>query len=404
MDDLIDSCKKLSIEYTKKTDKEHLKKLGQYFTLDETILNELTNPEFKQIGILDVLEPSCGTGRIIIESLKKFKCNIDAIEYDKNVFDKTKELFKNNINVNIYNDDFLKYNFNKKYDIIIGNPPYFELKNDIIDEQFKQIICGRTNIYTLFIYKSIQLLKDQGELYFIIPKTILSGKYFSKLRIYIHQTCNIIDVVKFSKNNLFAKALQAVIILKLKKVELPNNNYTIQINNHLYFVKDVSKLSLNNNSTTIKKLNCSVKTGSVVWNQHKISLSSIKTNNTLPLIMSSNIKNNVLKFQCGISETSEKKQYLTITDNNKHLIQKGPYILINRIIGDPPKINLYFEKNSDTNYFIENHINIIKGSLESLTLIYNSLLKQSTITFIQELIGNTQLSQDELENIIPIFN
>lgn len=402
MNHLIDSCKKLSIEYTSKTEQKYLKQFGQFFTLDEMILNNLINTVdcINLDKSIDILEPSCGTGRIIIECLEKYKnANIDAIELDQNIFNKTLNLFSDNLNVKLYHADFLKYEFSKKYDIIIGNPPYFELKNNIIDTQFKSIICGRTNIYTLFIHKSIQLLKDDGELYFIIPKTILSGKYFSKLRNYIHENCSIIDIIKFSKNNLFTKALQAVIILKLKKAKIPTDNYTIIINNNLYFVKDYSKLARSDTTTTIKQLKCTVKTGSIVWNKYKTSLVSIKTDNTLPLIMSSNIKNNILKFH--LNNENEKKQHLIISESNKKSIQKGPYILINRIIGDPPKINLYFEK-TQNNYFIENHVNIIKGPIDSLIRIYNSLLESSTTEFIQELIGNTQLSQYELENIIPI--
>ena len=70
---------------------------------------------------------------------------------------------------------------------------------------------------------------------------------------------------------------------------------------------------------------------------------------------------------------------------------------------NPPKINLYFEQDEKKQYFIENHINIITGDIIKLKKIYNSLKNLKTINFINEFIGNTQLSQYELENIIPIF-
>ena len=61
---------------------------------------------------------------------------------------------------------------------------------------------------------------------------------------------------------------------------------------------------------------------------------------------------------------------------------------------------MFYEKKQ---YFIENHINIITGDIIKLKKIYNSLKNLKTINFINEFIGNTQLSQYELENIIPIF-
>lgn len=417
MDELENQIKDLSIKYTLNTDKNYLKKFGQFFTLSSNILLKLIDTE--HLDNLDILEPSCGTGIIILECMKKFKnFNLDAIEIDKNVYTKTLDLFKQHSNVKFINSDFLKYNFDgKKYDLIIGNPPYFELAKDIkmsINDDFKDIVSGRTNIYSLFIYKSIKLLKKNGQLIFIIPKTILSGKYFSKLREYIHKHCYILDIIKFDNSNLFKKALQSVIILKLQLRDLidinninnEKNNYILKINKELYFVKDKEELKIDVETTTISDLNCIVKTGNIVWNQHKELLSNNKTANTLRVIMASNIKSGKLIIKENTDVLIEKKQYMTINDLNRHLIISGPYILINRIVGlNPPRLNIYFEKsnNNESKCFIENHVNFIKGPLENLTRIYNSLNNNFTVKFIKELIGNTQLSQNELENIIPII-
>lgn len=414
MDELENQIKDLSIKYTLNTDKNYLKKFGQFFTLSSDILLKLIDTE--HLDNLDILEPSCGTGIIILECMKKFKnFNLDAIEIDKNVYTKTLDLFKQHSNVKFINSDFLKYNFDgKKYDLIIGNPPYFELAKDVkmsINDDFKDIVSGRTNIYSLFIFKSIKLLKKNGQLIFIIPKTILSGKYFSKLREYIHKHCYILDIIKFDNSNLFKKALQSVIILKLQLRDLRDinnekNNYILKINKELYFVKDKEELKIDVETTTISDLNCIVKTGNIVWNQHKELLSNNKTENTLRVIMASNIKSGKLIIKENTDVLIEKKQYMTINDLNRHLIISGPYILINRIVGlNPPRLNIYFEKsnNNESKCFIENHVNFIKGPLENLTRIYNSLNNNFTVKFIKELIGNTQLSQNELENIIPII-
>lgn len=415
MEDLEKQIKELSINYTSKTDKEYLKQFGQFFTLSPVILNELLHDLKFSSKKLDILEPSVGTGLLILECMKFFKnFKLDAIEIDKNIYDKTKVLFETLNEVVFINADFLQYDFNeKKYDLIIGNPPYFEITKDMrssvdIKTYFNEILSGRTNIYSLFLYKCINLLKPDGQLVFIIPKTILSGKYFSKLREFINENCDILDIIKFDDKKLFKKVLQSIIILKLKKHPLSSTRsvrpYTLKINDEIYFVKDDKKLYLDVNTTTISKLSCTVKTGNIVWNQHKELLSDNKTDTTLQLIMANNIKNGTLILNKVTSV--EKKQYLTISDKNKNAIIYGPYILINRIVGlDPPKLNVYFCDNNNDNSkcFIENHVNVIKGDINNLTQIYNSLKDEKTIIFIKELIGNTQLSQYELENIIPIF-
>jgi tRNA1(Val) A37 N6-methylase TrmN6 len=432
MEELEKQIHDLSIKYTSETNKDYLKQFGQFFTLSPEILSNLT-VGLKLPKKADILEPSAGTGTIILECMKHFKnFSLDAIEIDKNVYDKTKALFNNlpsrmGALPNLINADFLKHDFKeKRYDLIIGNPPYFEITKEMrtsISDEFKEIVVGsgRINIYSLFIYKCIKLLKPKGQLVFIIPKTILSGKYFSKLRTFIHQNCNILDIIKFDNNKLFKKALQSVIILKLERASAPVpltqtalagkvlRAYTMFIDNELYFVKDPTQLSLNVDTTTISKLNCTVKTGNVVWNQHKELLCDNKIEESLQLIHSSNFKEGNLVLNTvdpALNNGTPKKQYMNITEQNKHLIITGPYILINRIVGlDPPKLNIYFQRNNDeeSKCFIENHVNFIKGPIEHLIRIYNSLRDPRTITFIKELIGNTQLSQHELENIIPIF-
>jgi adenine-specific DNA-methyltransferase len=289
-----------------------------------------------------------------------------------------------------------------KYDLIVGNPPYFEIKKSDIDKAvFDEIMCGRTNIYTLFIYKSITMLKEGGELRFIIPQTFLSGKYFSKIRAYIGKHCRIIDIVKFSNNNLFDRALQSVIILKIKKIQsthehpqLPPDEFMVRLNGELYFVKDKSKLGLTQNIKTIGSIGCTVKTGSVVWNQHKTHIINEKTTTSIPLLMATNLKSGKLTFD----------KYMSVNEETQKHVQNGPFILLNRIVGlNPPKLNIVFENNSTHKYFIENHINVIRGSVEILQQIYESLHKKETLCFLEELLGSTQLSQYELQNIVPIF-
>jgi len=432
MDEIIDKIHKLSIDYTQKTDVKYLKQLGQYFTVEPIILDKLLDdyhPDPERT--IKVLEPSCGTGCIIGHCLNHFlgnvKWDIHGVDIDANILDTTKNVFKDVNNVTISQANFLEHKFHKTFDLIIGNPPYFEVPAGKIDkEQFGGVMCGRTNIYTLFIYKSIKLLNEGGELRFVVPKTMLSGKYFSKLREFIHQECDIIDIVKFDKNNMFFKALQTVIILKLRKHREPlsstvlanttvesahrgpaassTTKHTIRFNNNIYFVSDSSKLGLSENDTTIRELGCIVKTGSTIWNIHKKNLQyEPELGKTLPLVMASNINDGKLDIYTGTcTKPTEKKQHMIMTDANKNLIETGPFILTNRIVGmNPPKLKSVLIEQS-TSYFVENHVNIIKGPLDALKKIKQSLDLNSTTQFIQDVIGNTQVSQNELQNIIPI--
>ena len=429
--ELTDLVKRLSVKYTSETPVSHLKKQGQYFTIEKELLCRLLDdykPHAKTDTTISILEPACGTGCVIAECLRwtqnkqAIPLMITGVEIEDKLAEQTAETFSEYENVQIVKSDFLVYNDQQEYDLIIGNPPYFETKLTAEQKgEYKDILCGRTNVYSLFIYRSIQMLKQGGELRFIIPRTILSGKYFSKLRRYIHDHCDIVDIVKFSKTNMFSKALQSVIILKLRKRksnDIPTGNCILELISDVYFVKNKHLLTTHNNhTTTIQSLGCRVKTGGIVWNQHKEELESERKPETAPLVMASNLKTNCLILndkstaqndqkqngQTNTRQTTAKKQYMRVTGKNSKYLESGPCVLVNRIVGmDPPKLNVVLVRDTTIKFFVENHVNIITGPLESLETIKTSLQSPGTIKFMGELLGSTQMSQHELECILPI--
>lgn len=418
--ELSELVKNLSVKYTAETPVSHLKKQGQYFTVHPELLKKLLE-DYKgdKSNTINILEPACGTGCIIAECLRLgCRVTVTGVEIEKKLAKQTVEAFEEHDNVRIVESDFLVFNnpIQQQYDLIIGNPPYFETKLTAEQKQeYSEIVCGRTNVYSLFIYRSIEMLKEGGELRFIIPRTILSGKYFSKLREFIHKHCDILDIIKFSKTNLFSRALQSVIILKLRKrarEALGSNNCVLRMGEStIYFVKNKQAITAHNNdqTATIQSLGCRVKTGGIVWNQHKTELESERKPETVPLVMANNLKTKTLVFeqtatQQAKTRLSEKKQYMRITDQNKKYLESGPCVLVNRIVGmDPPKLNVVMVRDVTEKFFVENHVNVITGPIESLETIAKSLQSSETITFIGELLGSTQMSQYELECIVPIF-
>jgi adenine-specific DNA-methyltransferase len=368
-----------------------------YNIIEKCFENEKIN------NYIDILEPSFGSGQFIdiIIKLSNNKNNITGIELYKDLFDSVKNKYLKNKNINLINHDFLTWNTDKCYDLIVGNPPYFEfILNSTQKKTYSEIILGRVNIYSLFIYKSIQLLKPNGKLIFVIPTSILSSKYFEKIRFFINKTCNIEEIILLGSKD-FQDALQSTMIFKITKLSESNklnSNFIINFSNTIIFSNKYKIINeIIKNKKFISDYNCDVKTGNIVWNQYKDNIYDIKKNNRyIPLIYPRNLVDGQIIFKDDII----KKQYIKI---DKDPIS-GPLIIINRIIGindislKPVLIEL-----SDKKYFFENHINIITGELKDLKIIYNSLIKLETIQFIKNIIGNTQLSKNELLHMIPIF-
>jgi adenine-specific DNA-methyltransferase len=141
------------------------KQLGQYFTVSEDLQNTVTslilnNPEI-------ILEPSFGKGHLVTKVLESFP-NTKIIGYE---IDKDLSPVIQHKNITVTYSDFLQdtdhtnsesYRTNtRSYRTIIGNPPYVKTSSG--------------NLYIKFIEKCMGLLKESGELIFIVPSTFLKA-------------------------------------------------------------------------------------------------------------------------------------------------------------------------------------------------------------------------------------
>ena len=65
------------------------------------------------------------------------------------LFEISKLTFKNQ--VALLNSDFMSFNNETLYDLIIGNPPYFVMSKDEVEPNYYSYFDGRPNIFILFI-------------------------------------------------------------------------------------------------------------------------------------------------------------------------------------------------------------------------------------------------------------
>jgi adenine-specific DNA-methyltransferase len=388
--------KDLNDTFDKKTKKEN----GIYFTPYEyrkIVFNYLC----KYISFeksLNILEPSFGSGEFIIDCSEKYKnSKITGVEINKDIFDKVK--FNKNENICLYNENFINYTTNNKFDLIIGNPPYVVIKKNNIPEEYNSITYGRPNLFCLFIYKCIKLLKDDGILAFILPNSILNTSYYEKIRKYIYDTCNILELIEFN-NKKFVETTQDTVCIILKKSFIKTNKYIINYKSKIFFNINYEYIQnkLNNNKN-LKELDYGVKTGSITWNEEKKNLTDDNMNGTL-LIYSSNIKNE--KFNNDIKFSKNKKQYI-ISSKPKEI---GPVILINRGYGNSSyNFNILFI-NDDRSFYAENHINIIYPTTEyaknNISKLYNYLISEENKKYISLFTNNGALSKTELQFFLPI--
>jgi tRNA1(Val) A37 N6-methylase TrmN6 len=409
-----DQYSQLSIDITQQLSKDEKKEYGIFIT-PRIIVQKLVDSVLKYssqngINIQTILEPSCGTCEIVNYCDNIFNgIHIDAIELNNKIYENIKNLtFKNS--VQIINEDFihsLQLNVDKltnKYDLIIGNPPYFVLeKGYTIPKKMEPYISGRPNIFGLFIIQAISMLSENGILAFIIPKSFLNSSYYSKIRNYIREKCEIIEIIDFEKDNKFIDTQQSTFGIIIKNGPKEECNYSIKFNDNFMFTNDALFLkSLLEGTTTLEKLGLGVRTGNIVWNQHKDELTDDQ-NETILLYNTNLTKEHTIELKTF--KNDEKHQYIK-KDGRIDTI-----LVVNRGNGNSAyKLNYALISNMGP-YLIENHLNEIypikQIKKQSLIILFNKIIQSfenpKTQQFIDLFLGNNGLSKTELETIFPIY-
>ena len=82
---------------------------------------------------IDIVDLGTGSGCIAITLKKEINCNCDAVDISKPALEVAKENAKiNNVEINFIEGNMLEP-LNKKYDLIISNPPYIAYDEEIED-------------------------------------------------------------------------------------------------------------------------------------------------------------------------------------------------------------------------------------------------------------------------------
>ena len=141
-------------------------------------------PSFSQQKSISILEPSVGVGNFIPLLVKKYQdkelITIDMVDINSDSLKILKILIKKmnlqkNVKINFIHDDFLLHDFDKIYDVTIGNPPYGKVtKKPKLLAQYKKNVTNKktNNIFSYFIEKSMQLSLHCA---LIVPKSLLSS-------------------------------------------------------------------------------------------------------------------------------------------------------------------------------------------------------------------------------------
>ncbi len=241
-----------------KADSTEQKLRGAYYTplpLAEMIVDLFANDN----TVISILEPSCGDGVFLDAAIKKKidkrAKEIIAVEIDKKEAEKAKEYTKDYKNIKVYNEDFFvfyhKISNHKKYDLILGNPPY--VRYQYLEEKQREVLSNiltsqgmkankLINTWVGFMVACVNLLSEHGKIAFVIPAEIMQVAYAEDLRLFLADQLSKITLITFEEL-IFPDIEQEIVVFVGEKDKQEKGLRIVELNN----LEDLKSFNIESN-------------------------------------------------------------------------------------------------------------------------------------------------------------
>ncbi len=208
--------------------------------------------------IKNALEPSCGDG-VFLDAMSNTGIidqfdTITAIEIEDDEAIKVQKRYESKRNLKVINQDFFDYYeecSDKKYDLILGNPPY--IRYQYLEEEQRALLSDiltsqgmkankLINAWVGFMVACVNMLSDQGKIAFVIPAEILQVVYAEDLRLFLSNNLSKISIITFEEL-VFSDIEQEVVVFIGEKGEEEKGIRIIELNN----LDDLKNFDINSN-------------------------------------------------------------------------------------------------------------------------------------------------------------
>jgi len=342
-----------------------------------------------------VLEPSFGSGEFILD-VATDAASVTGVELDPVLYQRVKGLV-NPDTTHLYNQDFLEFETDRRFDIIIGNPPYVQIKK--CKKKYQSMypeLVGKFDLYILFILKSLTLLAPGGLLLFVIPGTFTSTSSYNNIRIKLQQQYSIEQVIEFEASGWVGTKQRTIGIVVRRPC-----SFTVQLSPKLTILSSRDAITeirdiLSRSNGTIKDRGFKVKIGERVWStQESKALLRIDPSQSI-LLHNGHLTSD---YTLNLEAKSGKPLYI---DTALDVITE-PTILMNRGNGNNGHYQFKFAMvlPEQGSFIAENHLCKITG--DNLFALFESLQNPLTSRIIAHVTMNGSMTSELLYSIPTFF-
>lgn len=330
------------------------------------------------------------------------------------------------------------------FDAVIMNPPYFKVKKDSKHARLmERLVHGQPNAYAFFLALAARLLKPNGELVAITPRSFCNGLYFRGFRRWFFERMSLDHIHLFeSRTEAFRQSdvLQESVITKAHRLGQPSRRVAItgsygkripqplgfQTLSHDEIVDDscgecLVKIPVAEEDCRIMRLveampgrfeqvGLRISTGPVVtFRATELLLREPNEEPVVPLLMPHNVK--PYRTQWPINRRRHPVYILDCAASRKRklLVPTRNYVVLKRFSAKEEKRRLTAacllrSEQKTARIGLENHLNYVYHAERELTdeetfgiaALFNSVLLDR---YFRILSGNTQVNATEIRNL-----
>lgn len=222
------------------------KSTGSYYTPNflSTFIVKYVLEQISDYKSLSILEPSVGDGEFIrafynvdIPSNDVYFEAVEKIDIELNKAEESSEVLRNKVKFKFSACDFLEWqkNIEESYSLVVGNPPY--IKKELLEKGQIEVCrnihssvllpeSSMKNIWTSFLIRCTQLLKDDGILAFVLPAELLQVKFTETIRQFLITQFARVEIFTFDELLFDSIGQDTIILVCYKESSNPGLYYT----------------------------------------------------------------------------------------------------------------------------------------------------------------------------------